>query len=197
MRVTMQQIVDKIKGATYTLLPDGRTTVCQLTLANGFTVTGESACVDLAEYNRHIGEKYAYEAAVDNVWKFEGYLLAEKMSAPPVDLPRICHEVNKAYCEALGDFSQPHWEDAPDWQKASAQAGVLLHATGSHGPQASHESWMKQKTDEGWVYGPVKDPEKKQHPCMVPFDQLPREQQAKDYIFRAVVNAVLTSSLRT
>ena len=28
---------------------------------------------------------------------------------------------------------------------------------------------MKQKTDEGWVWGPFKDAEKKTHPCMVPF----------------------------
>jgi hypothetical protein len=49
---------------------------------------------------------------------------------------------------------------------------------------------MKQKVDEGWVYGAVKDPEAKTHPCIVPFDQLPREQQAKDFIFRAVVHAL-------
>ena len=40
------------------------------------------------------------------------------------------------------------------------------------------------------MYGPVKDLDAKQHPCMVPFEQLPVEQQAKDYIFRAVVHAL-------
>ena len=59
-----------------------------------------------------------------------------------------------------------------------------------HGPEASHESWMKQKLEEGWKYGPVKDPERKEHHCIVPFDQLPREQQAKDFLFRAVVHAL-------
>ena len=49
---------------------------------------------------------------------------------------------------------------------------------------------MRQKEEEGWTWGPVKDPEKKQHPCMVPFDQLPREQQAKDFIFRSIVRAL-------
>lgn len=68
--------------------------------------------------------------------------------------------------------------------------GVDLHTMGNFGPEASHISWMNQKVEEGWVYGPVKDPEAKQHPCMVPFDQLPREQQAKDYIFRAVVHSL-------
>jgi hypothetical protein len=47
---------------------------------------------------------------------------------------------------------------------------------------------MKQKLDDGWKYGPVKDPEKKEHPCLVSFSELPKEQQAKDFIFRAIVH---------
>lgn len=104
---------------------------------------------------------------------------------------RVCHEVNRAYCVALGDYTQPAWEDAPDWQKESARDGVRFHIEHPEaGPEASHESWLAGKTDDGWVYGPVKDAVLKQHPCIVPFDQLPREQQAKDYIFRAIVHAM-------
>ena len=106
------------------------------------------------------------------------------------EIARACHEVNRAYCQALGDTSQSAWEDAPEWQRASARLGVELHMSGDHGPEASHESWMKQKLEEGWKYGPVKDPERKEHHCIVPFDQLPREQQAKDFLFRAVVHAL-------
>lgn len=46
------------------------------------------------------------------------------------------------------------------------------------------------RLDEGWKYGPIKDADKKEHPCMVPFADLPAAQQAKDYIFRAVVHAL-------
>lgn len=105
-------------------------------------------------------------------------------------IARVCHEVNRAYCQALGDDSQPAWEDAPMWQRDSARAGVDLHMRKNVGPEASHESWMAQKVIDGWVYGPVKDAERKTHPCIVPFDMLPREQQAKDFIFRAVVHAL-------
>lgn len=55
---------------------------------------------------------------------------------------------------------------------------------------ASHQSWMAQKLADGWTFGPVKDAEKKQHPCLVPFNLLPREQQAKDFIFRGIVHAL-------
>lgn len=77
-KVTLNDIMSKIKGVTYTLLPNGRTTVCQLTLENSYTVEGQSACVDIANYNQALGEKYAYEDAIENCWELEGYLLAER-----------------------------------------------------------------------------------------------------------------------
>ena len=106
-------------------------------------------------------------------------------------IARVAHEVNRAYCQALGDNSQPAWEDAPQWQRDSAMLGVALHTENPDaGPQASHESWMAQKVAEGWVYGPEKKPDLKQHHCMVPFADLPVGQQAKDFIFRGVVHAL-------
>lgn len=106
-------------------------------------------------------------------------------------IARAAHEINRAYCAALGDDSQPPWEDAPDWQRKSAVNGVEFHLDNPDaGPEASHENWLTEKREGGWKYGPTKDPEKKEHPCIVPFDNLPVEQQAKDYIFRAVVHAL-------
>lgn len=107
-------------------------------------------------------------------------------------IARVCHEVNRAYCAALGDFSQPLWEEAPDWQRESAIQGVMFHLMNPKaGPEASHDSWWAQKREDGWIWGPVKDPEHKQHPCCVPFDELPLAQQAKDHLFRAVVHAIV------
>lgn len=107
------------------------------------------------------------------------------------DIARIAHEVNRAYCRSLGDNSQPQWSDAPEWAKSSVRNGVEFHAGGDHGPEASHASWMEQKTREGWTYGPVKDPAKKEHPCFLPYEDLPQEQKSKDFLFRAVVLLLL------
>lgn len=108
-----------------------------------------------------------------------------------VDIAYIAHEANRTLCAKYNDQSQPHWSDAPDWQIVSAVDGVLFHLRNpSASPAAGHENWLAQKEADGWVYGEVKDAEAKTHPCMVPFDQLPREQQAKDHLFRAIVHAL-------
>lgn len=107
-------------------------------------------------------------------------------------IARITHEVNRAWCQYNGDDSQPTWENAPDWQRQSALAGVRFHAFNPNADDAaSHNSWLRQKETDGWVYGEVKDAEAKTHPCFVPFDQLPPEQQFKDRLFRTIVHAAL------
>lgn len=57
-------------------------------------------------------------------------------------IARVCHEVNRAYCQALGDDSQPAWEDAPQWQRDSALLGVQLlltaYARGTPSPRAAN-----------------------------------------------------------
>ena len=104
-------------------------------------------------------------------------------------IARVAHEINRAYCQAIGDDSQPAWEDAPEWQRDSATSGVYFHiANPDAGPDHSHNAWLEEKRINGWKYGPVKDAEKKEHPCFVPYEQLPVEQKAKDYLFRAVVH---------
>ena len=107
------------------------------------------------------------------------------------DIAQVSHELNKAYCESIGDHSQLSWDDAPDWQKYSAVNGVKFHISNPDAsPEQSHESWLKQKKEAGCTYGPIKNPEIKEHPCFVPYDQLPDGQKSKDYIFRQTVHSL-------
>ena len=132
----------------------------------------------------------AHASSMSHLLQEANQLLTHEFPQVNVEtIAKACHAANKGYCEALGDFSQPSWEDAPQWQKDSAIAGVKFHLSGDYGPEASHNNWLAQKEAEGWVYGEVKDPVKKEHPCFVPYDQLPVEQKAKDYIFRSIVHA--------
>lgn len=55
-------------------------TFCVLILRNGFTVTGQSACVDPANFDREIGESIARTEAINKVWPLMGYALKEELS---------------------------------------------------------------------------------------------------------------------
>lgn len=107
------------------------------------------------------------------------------------NVAQVAHEINKAFCASIGDDSQPSWENAPEWQKSSEINGVKFHLDNPDAsPSASHGSWLKQKTEEGWKYGAVKNVEKKEHPCFVPYEELPTEQKSKDYLFKQVIHSL-------
>jgi hypothetical protein len=198
-RITPERIDEQIAETHYMRGPN-TLTICVLVLKNGFSVTGESACVDPKNFDEEIGKEIAFRNARDKIWSLEGYALAKTLNEPlydavqvvtPFDIARVCHEANRAYCAALGDHSQPSWKDAPDWQKKSAITGVNYHWDNPNStPADSHKSWLAEKEADGWKFGPVKDPEKKEHPCFVPYEELPAEQKAKDYIFLAICRAM-------
>ena len=79
MKVSKDQVEAAIVDKSFTLLPCGRTMICTLTLVSGFTVRGEASVVDLTEFIQELGEKYAYEDALKQVWQLLGYDLAKKM----------------------------------------------------------------------------------------------------------------------
>lgn len=110
-------------------------------------------------------------------------------------IAKICHETNRAYCETLGDNTQASWESAADWQKESAIKGVEFRIANPSATAADmHQSWLDEKIAQGWIYGSVKDAEKRLHPCMLPYAELPIDQRRKDYLFSAVVIACLADS---
>lgn len=78
-KVTLEEIKSKIKAECYIVLPDGRTTICQLTLQNGYSVNGTSACVDASNFDIGMGRKIAFDDALRQIWPLEGYLLADKL----------------------------------------------------------------------------------------------------------------------
>lgn len=108
-----------------------------------------------------------------------------------IQIAKICHDANRSYCQTLGDNSQCVWETASDWQRSSAIAGVNYAITNPNSTaKDQHDSWMADKVADGWTYGPVKSAINKQHPCIVPYDELPEEQKIKDHLFRAIVTSL-------
>lgn len=78
-RVELTDMLNKIDKTEYVKLSDGKTTLCVVVLKNGYTLLGKSACVNPANFNQALGEKYAFEDAIDQMWPLEGYLLSQRI----------------------------------------------------------------------------------------------------------------------
>lgn len=115
------------------------------------------------------------------------------MNADLIELiARVTYEANRAYCTAHGDHSfKDPYVLAPEWQKETNRKGVRYRLENpSCTAEQMHESWMAEKQREGWVHGPVKNAETKEHPCLVPYADLPAFQRAKDRLFAGIVDAL-------
>ncbi len=112
--------------------PAGTLTHCVITLPCSYTVTGESACVDPANYDKELGEKYALEQAVEKLWPLEGYLLANdiyrakqptsfvsRMIFEQSDLNENLEKLTKFLDQPKPDFvEQAQWELMNDQKEA-------------------------------------------------------------------------------
>ena len=116
-------------------------------------------------------------------------LAAHHVDPRVVACARAAHEANRIYCMLHGDTSHKPWHQAPDWAQQSAVAGVACVIAGKT-PEQLHESWLAEKRRTGWRYGPIKDAHAKEHPCMVPYAELPDAQRNKDALYVGVVTAM-------
>ena len=78
-RVTPDQIEQVIVSEQYHVFAGTTFTACLLTLKNGYTVLGESACASPENFNAELGRKIARENAKNKIWQLEGYLLKQKL----------------------------------------------------------------------------------------------------------------------
>lgn len=78
-KLTFEYLTGLVTSIQYHLFPGTRLTVCCLTLKNGFSVVGFSACVDQSDFDEEIGRDIAYKDAVNKIWEVEGYLARQRL----------------------------------------------------------------------------------------------------------------------
>lgn len=77
--VSESKIRANIKDVQYVIIEGSQLTICVITLLNGYTVTGESACADPLMFDKEVGEKFAFAAAERKVWPLLGYALKQEI----------------------------------------------------------------------------------------------------------------------
>lgn len=93
------------------------------------------------------------------------------------------HAVHAAYCKFIDESEVPYFDKASIIDGLKMESGHQLIS-----PSRSHDNWMAFKLKDGWRYGEKKDREAKTHPCLLPFQFLPRTEQLKDDVFNFAKN---------
>ncbi len=119
-----------------------------------------------------------------------------KTMVMPEIIARLCHSANRAYCDIIGDPVAPAWDDLDEDTRQGSMAAVRLAGAAPDSGrtnEALHEAWVTERKLAGWKYGKELDRERKIHPNLVPFDELPVFQRRKDNLFRHIVKAMIES----
>ncbi len=103
------------------------------------------------------------------------------------EIAKFVHKVNALYCKEIGEESLPYEEV----EKSAIQGVNFVIVNRDRTPEQLHQNWLDKKRADGWSYGPVKNSLKKEHPCCVPYWDLPAKQRVKDKLFLAVVKALM------
>ena len=144
-KVTRQDCIDAVTDICFDVLGDGKTTVCTLTLYNGFTVRGSASCVDPAEFNQALGEKYAEQGAREAVWPVLGAILAEKLwrKSKVDNNGELDSETAASFATSFAAEERPSYFDVPfvphEWVVKAIQYAYSFGVCAAHNAEVDAE----------------------------------------------------------
>lgn len=109
---------------------------------------------------------------------------------------RAAHEVNRQFCSAMGDYTHGQWESLTEDLKQIARSSVIAIVSTDATNKQLHDAWVGSKRAQGWNFGSVKNADRKEHPCLVAWDELPFEQQVKDDLWISTVKNLVAAFWR-
>ena len=109
----------------------------------------------------------------------------------------VCYEANRAWQrELLGSCAYPEWSSASTDQRREFVEAVRFHLRNPNASAAAtHEEWMRGRYAEGWTWGPTDDPDRKSHPRLKSFRELPPEQRLAVYLLLGVIRGLTALSM--
>lgn len=95
------------------------------------------------------------------------------------DLARICHEAHLALRIGLNDSADDMHFDALPQERKDLVIDEVRRFREGQSLETVHAAWVNWMLERGWRWGIYRNREEKIHPNLVPYDQLPVEEQAK------------------
>ena len=111
-----------------------------------------------------------------------------------LQIAEVAHGANRALRRALGEETKlgrgRAWALLDTAFKQRLADGVDQQRLEPVSPEVCHERWMAAMQNSGWVHGETQDLIMMTHPNLLPWDELPEEQRAKDRLFIAIIAAL-------
>lgn len=112
----------------------------------------------------------------------------------PQNIARIAHEADRAFCALHGDLKKV-WASQEAHERECAVRGVKIATATPRATAADlHTSWLRDKREAGWRFGPQLDLHDRLDPMMIPWEQLSDYAQARERLFLAVVRSLAPQS---
>lgn len=103
-----------------------------------------------------------------------------------IRIAQLLHKLMVYQALYVEDRPMRLWEDLDPKDQAMYMDAVAWIQMESVTPDMIHDFWIKRMEAQGWIYGVIKDPVHKTHPCMCPYEQLTEYEKAKDVQFLAL-----------
>lgn len=135
MKLTKAHLESLVVQKTFTR-PMPTVTICVITVPGNASVTGESHVIDPANFDAEIGEKMAYEDAIEKLWQLEGYAIKRQSSTVLSRAARAGCEAERAHAVVQGEEPMPAWSELDEAGVNHAINSARLVLTGNEGARS-------------------------------------------------------------
>lgn len=134
----------------------------------------------------------------NSILKPDEYEILSKLSKNQIkknctieEIARICHKAYLQYCQAIGDYSQAPWQEAPEWQRESAKVAVKYCLENPQSPAyLVHNAWKEFMIQDGWKYSLFFNEQNKEHPWLTSFQELSQISQMRTELITAITDEI-------
>lgn len=104
-------------------------------------------------------------------------------------IAKVIHSANRAYVDALGGRAvNLTWEEIREEERQGLIKAISSMIINPQTPSVSHEQWCLAREKDGWTKDVKYDYNRKTTPNLVPYDQLPLEEQFKDHLYMGLAS---------
>ena len=149
-KITKEFLESQIDDVKYTQMND-RLTHCLITTKSGFLFSGESVVIDPANFDKELGEKYAYEEAFNSMWEPYGFWLHEKLTEEKIGISKTKEWFEKVFPSPTVENAivqlSVHFEECAEALAALGLPSKELHQVAMNIREGDYTDFLKHQLE--------------------------------------------------